>query len=96
MGKMGGGGQAGGGFYGFEVNDTSLVEHGIKPGDVVIVEFTAEIRDGELYIVRLGNDLLSRHLYSQDEKLRVVAANGDSLVLETDSVEVLGRIVRQV
>lgn len=93
MGKTSGVGRANQGFYGFEVNDSSLSEHGIHPGDTVIVEFTADIVDGELYIIRLGDEILSRRLYTLGDKLRLVSAAGDTQELETQTIEVLGRIM---
>ena len=79
--------------YALTVSGTSLIGDGILSGDTVIVQPETEIIDGKIYVVRLGNEVCARHVYKQNDHLRLKSSNGDYQEMAVKDVEILGRIV---
>ncbi len=81
------------GIYALKVNGDSLQGDGIYSGDLVIVEPNPEISDGKIYAIRLENEVVARHLYQEDNKVKLASSNGSYQVMEVNQVEILGRII---
>lgn len=80
--------------YALTVSGESLQGDGILSGDVVAVNsIDTEIIDGKIYIIRLGNEVCARHVFKQDNYLRLVSSNGDYKEMLATDVEILGRVI---
>ena len=81
------------GVYALRVSGPSLVGDGIHPGDHVVIEPGASVVDGKIYIIRLDNEIVARHIHRVNDKYKLRATNGDYRDIEPDQVEVLGRVI---
>ena len=46
-----------------------------------------------MYIVKLGNEVVGRHICREKDKLKLVASNGTYEVPEAEDVEIQGRVI---
>src|SRR5438105_9827307 len=80
----------------FWIKDEALLDLGLRPGDAVSVDTRREAVDGDLVLLEVETDSLSdrlvRRLYSEDDQVRLVAANADfpELRLSAEQMIVLG------
>jgi len=81
------------GVYALKVSGQSLIGDQICPGDYLIVEPHAQIIDGRIYVLRLDNEVVARHVYRQNGKYKLMASNGDYRDIEPEQLEVLGRVI---
>ena len=80
--------------YALKIGGDSLQGDEIYSGHMVIVNSVdTEIVDGRIYIVRLGNESCARHVFKQDNQLRLVSSNGEYKELLATEVEILGRVI---
>jgi SOS-response transcriptional repressor LexA len=80
--------------YALKISGDSLQGDEIYSGDNVVVSKDAiDILDGKIYIVRLGNEVCARHVFKQDDHLRLVSSNGEYKELLATKVEILGRVI---
>lgn len=79
--------------YALRVSGDSLQEDGIVSGDLVVLDPKAEIQDGKIYALRLGNEVVLRHLHRENSHLRLEAANAGYQAILVDEVEILGQVV---
>lgn len=80
-------------FYALVVEGNSLVGDDIHDGDTVIIEPDPEFIDSKIYVVKVDNELVARHVKKQKNKLRLESSNGNYSVIEPSSVELQGRVV---
>jgi SOS-response transcriptional repressor LexA len=72
----------------------SLAGDDIHDGDILVVEPTpAELIDGKIYILRLHDEVVARHVYQDKDKVRLVSSKGEFEEIETKEVEILGRVI---
>jgi len=79
--------------YALRVSGDSLQEDGIISGDLVVLDPKAGIQDGKIYALRLGNEVVLRHLHRENSHLRLEAANANYQPILVDEVEILGQVV---
>jgi len=88
------GGNAPQGLYALKISGDSLQGDEIYSGDyAVVLKEAGKIIDGKIYIVRLGNECVARHVFKLDESLRLVASNGEFKEMLAAEVEILGRVI---
>jgi hypothetical protein len=86
----------------FWIRDDALAGLGLHAGDAVAIDTRAEPRDGDLVVVEVDVDgdsqRLARRYFSTADEVRLEAVGGadDPLILERDSVLVLGVIAARV
>jgi repressor LexA len=83
--------------YFLRMNDDAMVDRGIQPGDLVLVNPSARAREGEAVAARLGTSTLVRTLSHRGALLALTpSASGydyDEIVLgPTDDFEILGTV----
>jgi repressor LexA len=62
--------------YALEVRGDSMIEDSIQSGDFVLVERTAEVRDGETVVARVGDETTLKRFYREPEGMvRLQPAN---------------------
>lgn len=71
----------------------SLEGDNIHDGDLLIIEPDSDIIANKIYILRLGNEVVARHVLQEQNKLKLVASNGSYQVIEVIEAEILGRVV---
>jgi repressor LexA len=79
--------------YALKISGNSLVGDNIYADDIVVIEPTSEIIDGKIYIVRLENQCVARHVYKLNGRIRLVSSNGDYKEIQATDVEILGRVI---
>jgi repressor LexA len=79
--------------YALRISGNSLVGDNIYAGDIVVIEPTSEIIDGKIYIVRLENQCVARHVYKLNGRIKLVSSNGDYKEIRATDVEILGRVI---
>lgn len=75
------------------VSGDSLSGDNITNGHEVLVEKDADIINGKIYVVKLDNELVARHVYRRDDHLRLVASNGDYDDILATEAAIQGRII---
>jgi phage repressor protein C with HTH and peptisase S24 domain len=70
----------------------------LKSGDVVLIDHGQQsIRNGEIYLLRIGDDLLIKRLATQGEMLSIISANEATHpryeVAFDEAVEIYGRLI---
>jgi repressor LexA len=81
------------GLYALKVSGNSLIGDEIKDGDILIIQPTQDIVEGKIYVLRLGNEVVARHVYRQNGELKLVSTNHDYQIIKADEAEVLGRVI---
>jgi repressor LexA len=79
--------------YALRVSGDSLEGDGIHKGQYVVIEPNAPLVNGAIYIVRLGNSVVARHVEKTEGKIRLRASNDHYQDLEPSEVELLGKII---
>lgn len=82
--------------YALQIGGESLSGDGIHYGDNVLVDPDAPIIDGKIYAVRLGNEVVARHVFKENGHIRLESSNGEFKRIEATGVEIMGRIVASV
>ncbi|MGA2160014.1 MAG: XRE family transcriptional regulator [Dehalococcoidia bacterium] len=81
------------GLYALKVSGNSLIGDEIKDGDILIIQPTQDIIEGKIYVLRLGNEVVARHVYRQNGEFKLVSSNHDYQIIKADEAEVLGRVI---
>ena len=81
------------GLYAVKVSGNSLTGDDIQDGDILIIEPTHDIIEGKIYILRLGNEVVARHVFTQDGNLRLTSSNSDYQVIKVEEAEIQGRVI---
>jgi repressor LexA len=79
--------------YALRVCGESLEGDNIHDGDLLIIEPDIAILDSKIYVLRLGDEVVARHVFQKQDKLKLVASNGSYQVIEVTEAEILGRVV---
>lgn len=83
--------------YALKVKGTSMLDALINDGDVVIMEATRTVEDGEMAAVWLRNEqeVTLKKLYREPERVRLQPANSKmkSIYARPDNIEVQGKVV---
>jgi repressor LexA len=76
-------------------DDDSMKARGIQRGDLVLVNPSARVRDGDVVVARVRRDTVMRVLYRRDSRLALstMAAGADETVLgATDDFAIIGGV----
>jgi repressor LexA len=71
--------------YLLRVRGLSMRDAGILDGDLVAVHRTAEARDGQLVVARVGDDVTVKRLERRGARVRLLPANPDFAPIEVDA-----------
>ncbi len=78
--------------YALRVSGNSLIADGIMSGDFAVIEPEAEFIDGQIYAVRLENEVVLRRVYRETDCWRLEASEG-YLPIRRQDAEIMGRLV---
>lgn len=79
--------------YALRISGESLIGDDIQNGDLVIIDPDAHLVDGRIYIVRIDNEVVARHVTRLNGKVRLRSTNGDFKDMDLDGVEILGQVI---
>jgi repressor LexA len=83
--------------YMLKVRGDSMTGDGILDGDLVIVDHGEEPRDGEIAVIRIGEeDAVIKHIWREDGSIRLVSSNpafGPQIYYESDLPIVQGKVI---
>jgi SOS-response transcriptional repressor LexA len=70
-----------------------LIGDDIQDKDTVIVDPDPVIIDGRIYIVKLDNEFVARHLHRENGFVILTSSNGKYDKMKVKEVEIKGRVV---
>jgi repressor LexA len=82
--------------FALEVRGDSMIDDHICSGDYVLVERTADVRDGEIVVALVdGMDATLKRLYREGDTIRLQPANAamEPIRVPAESVQVQGRVL---
>ena len=80
--------------YALKVRGQSMIDDGIRDGDMVLVERRSEARDGEMVVAILpGEEATLKRLYREGNRFRLQPANAAMEPIYTPTVEVRGVVL---
>lgn len=79
--------------FALRVKGDSMVEVGINSGDIVVVEETPEVADGEIAVALIGEEATVKTFYREDGHIRLQPENRTMAPILVKNVAVLGRVV---
>ena len=82
------------GLYALRVTGESLIGDDIQDGDYVVYNTkTKEVVSGKIYICRMENEVLAKHVVMENSHVRLVSSNPRYKDIELASIEILGRVI---
>lgn len=75
------------------VSGDSMIEAGIRDGDLVAVQSTATAENGEIVIALLGDEATVKYFERRSDTLRLIPANPRYAPIESPHIQVIGRVV---
>ena len=80
--------------FALNIEGESMINAGILDGDIVIVEKTSTVRNGEIAICLVdGEDATCKRFYKEDGHYRLQPENETMEPIIVDDVEILGKVV---
>lgn len=80
--------------YALRVRGQSMIDDGIRDGDMVLVERRTEARNGEMVVAILpGEEATLKRLYREGNRFRLQPANAEMQPIYTPTVEVRGVVL---
>ena len=83
--------------FALRVRGTSMIDALVDDGDLVLLQPTRSVDDGEMAAVRLkrSNEVTLKHVYREGKKVRLQPANAtmDPIYADAADIEVQGRVV---
>lgn len=79
--------------YALRVSGDSLEGDNICNGDLIVIDPDSTIIEGKIYVVRLGNEMVARHIHNLKTKLRLSSSNSHYKDIDADDVEIMGRVI---
>ena len=80
--------------YLLRVRGNSMINAGILDGDLIAVRQTHQVKEGQLVVARLGEDVTVKRWHREGEQVQLIAENPDyppiNVDLERDSLEIEG------
>ncbi|MHB1610728.1 MAG: transcriptional repressor LexA [Sulfobacillus sp.] len=71
----------------------SMIDAGIREDDLVAVQSTSTVDNGEIVIALIGDDATVKYLDRSDGRLRLIPANPNYEPIEDPDITVIGRVV---
>ncbi len=82
------------GLYVLKVTGESLIGDDIHDGDYVVYNTkNKEVVNGKIYICRIENEVVAKHVVMENSHIRLVSSNPRYKDIELNSVEILGRVI---
>ncbi len=82
--------------FSLTVSGDSLEGDGIHDGDFLIVDPDASVKQGAIFIVRMGDEFCARHLLIEDGHVRLKARTTKYEDLKATGVQLIGRVVGHI
>jgi repressor LexA len=81
--------------YALKISGNSLQGDKIYDGFYVIIKPTQDIINGQIYILRFrsNNETVARHVYKENDHLRLISSNGEYTPIKATDVEIQGQII---
>ena len=70
--------------YFLKVKGLSMIDAGIHEDDLVAIKKTTDVKNGDLVVVRLENEVTLKHFKKKDHLLELIPANKDFSTIEID------------
>jgi len=83
------------GMFFLRVQGDSMIEAQIKPGDLALVRPQKQLDQGDVAVVRVGDEATLKYFFKEDNRIRLQPANAayDPIYLyEEDEMEVIGKV----
>lgn len=75
------------------VSGESMIEAGVFDGDLIMVEKTAFVRNGEMAVVLVEDSATVKYFYKEKRRYRLQPANQKMEPIYVDEAQVLGRVI---
>ena len=82
--------------FALRVLDDSLVGDEIAKGDVVIVDGDASFIDGNLYVIRIAEMVMVKHVYIMNRDRYKLVLGPSEIEVDRSEIEILGRVTGRV
>ena len=79
--------------FAIRASGNSLLGDGIEDGDFLIVSKNTSFIDGKIYIILIGDDVVARHCWLDEDRMRLVASGGAYEQIRATEATILGRVV---
>jgi repressor LexA len=70
--------------YFLKVKGLSMIEAGIHEDDLVAIKKTADVKNGDLVVVRLEDEVTLKYFKQTNHNLELIPANKDFSIIEVD------------
>ena len=70
-------------FYG-KVRGDSMIDAGIHEDDLVAIKKTTQVKNGDLVVVRIEDEVTLKYFHQQDHLLELIPANKDFATIKID------------
>ncbi|MHB1000427.1 MAG: transcriptional repressor LexA [Armatimonadota bacterium] len=84
---------AGGDGFMLRVKGESMIEDGIREGDLVVVRRQQNAENGDVVVAMVENEATVKHFFKEDGRIRLQPANSTMEPIYADSVVVVGKVV---
>jgi len=84
---------SGGDGFMLRVRGESMIEEGIKDGDLVIVRIQPTVNNGEIAVVLIENEATVKTFYREDGRIRLQPANSAMKPIFVSDAQVVGKVV---
>jgi len=81
------------GMYLLRVEDDSLSGDRIYGGDVLVVDAHAKFADNRIYVVKVGTQVIARHLCEKSGVMQVIECKEGDEPVEVSRTDILGRVI---
>ena len=71
----------------------SMLGDNIAPGDIIICDPDAEVKDGDLGIVKVGEGFTLKRVYFRDGYVRLEPANKGFRPVETSELQIVAKVI---
>lgn len=75
------------------VRGESMIEAGILDGDLIVVEQTKEVRNGDIAALLLEDSATVKYFYQEQDHFRLEPANCEMSAIIAKEVEILGKVI---
>jgi len=79
--------------YMLRVCGESLIGDGIRNSDNVVIEPTTDLVEGKIYVVKLDNEFVARHVHLKNGTAILTSSNGTYKEIAVNKLEIVGRVV---
>ena len=84
---------SGGDGFMLRVRGESMIEDGIKDGDMVVVRRQNSVDNGEIAVVLVENEATVKRVYREDGQIRLQPANSTMLPIMVNDAAIVGKVV---